>query len=128
MTVVGLRMTTAGGHHTTASTVRQFTDCLAAYFNGWGKLSRDLSWEFIYLQHEICRPMNDWQRCDVVDSNNVGEIESREIAAFWKEEVRQYQVSISYIDFCGYAAHRSEEEPLKYENKLGRERGSSDFW
>ncbi|RNC49500.1 retrotransposon hot spot (RHS) protein [Trypanosoma cruzi] len=32
-TLVGLQMT-AGGHHTTASTVRQFTECLAAYFNG----------------------------------------------------------------------------------------------
>ncbi|PWU96071.1 putative retrotransposon hot spot protein (RHS) [Trypanosoma cruzi] len=35
MTLVGLRMATAGGHHTTASTVRHFTECLAAYFNGW---------------------------------------------------------------------------------------------
>ncbi|RNC59752.1 retrotransposon hot spot (RHS) protein [Trypanosoma cruzi] len=50
-TLVGLRMTTAGGHHTTASTVRQFAECLAAYFNGWGELSRDMSWDIIYVQH-----------------------------------------------------------------------------
>ncbi|EKG00232.1 retrotransposon hot spot (RHS) protein, putative, partial [Trypanosoma cruzi] len=30
-TLVGLRMATAGGHHTTATTVRQFTECMAAY-------------------------------------------------------------------------------------------------
>ncbi|PWU99921.1 putative retrotransposon hot spot (RHS) protein [Trypanosoma cruzi] len=50
-TLVGLRMTTARGHHITASTVRQFTECLAAYFNGWEELSRDMSWEIIYVQH-----------------------------------------------------------------------------
>ncbi|PWV04346.1 putative retrotransposon hot spot protein (RHS) [Trypanosoma cruzi] len=43
MTLVGLRMATAGGHHTTASTVRPFTECLAAYCNGWEELSRDMS-------------------------------------------------------------------------------------
>ncbi|RNC40761.1 putative retrotransposon hot spot (RHS) protein [Trypanosoma cruzi] len=51
ITLVGLRMTTAGGHHTTASTVRQFTECLAAYFNGWEELPRDMSWEIIYVRH-----------------------------------------------------------------------------
>ncbi|RNC32757.1 putative retrotransposon hot spot (RHS) protein [Trypanosoma cruzi] len=51
MTLVGLRMIPAGGHHTTASTVRHFTECLAAYFNGWEELSRDMSWEIICLQH-----------------------------------------------------------------------------
>ncbi|EKG08318.1 retrotransposon hot spot (RHS) protein, putative [Trypanosoma cruzi] len=34
MTLVGLRTNTAGGHHTTTSTVRQFTEYLAAYFEG----------------------------------------------------------------------------------------------
>ncbi|PWV20021.1 putative retrotransposon hot spot (RHS) protein [Trypanosoma cruzi] len=76
--LVGLRMAAAGEHHKITSTVRQFTECLAAYFNGWKKLSRDMLWEIIYVQHEICRPMNDWRRCEVVNSNNLGE-ESREI-------------------------------------------------
>ncbi|PBJ70761.1 retrotransposon hot spot (RHS) protein [Trypanosoma cruzi cruzi] len=98
-TLVGLRMATAGGHHTTASTVRQFTECLAAYFNGWKKLSRDMSWEIIYVQHADSTPMNDWQRCDVVNSDNVSKKEGREIAAFWEEKVRQYQVSIPCRDF-----------------------------
>ncbi|RNE99952.1 putative retrotransposon hot spot (RHS) protein [Trypanosoma cruzi] len=95
MTLVGLRMTTSDGRHTTASTVRQFAECLAAYFNGWEELSRDMSWEIIYVQHADSTPMNDWQGCDVVDSNNVSDDESRGIAAFWKEEERPYQVSIS---------------------------------
>ncbi|KAF5220460.1 hypothetical protein ECC02_006528 [Trypanosoma cruzi] len=98
-TLVGLRMATAGEHHTTASTVRQFTECLAAYFNGWKKLSRDMSWEIIYVQHADSTPLNDWQRCDVVNSDNVSEKEKQKIAAFWKEKVRQYQVSISSGDF-----------------------------
>ncbi|PWU89805.1 putative retrotransposon hot spot protein (RHS) [Trypanosoma cruzi] len=45
--MVGLQMTTASEHHTIPSTVRQFTECLAAYFNGWEELSRDMSWEMI---------------------------------------------------------------------------------
>ncbi|RNE97162.1 retrotransposon hot spot (RHS) protein [Trypanosoma cruzi] len=95
MTLVGLRMTTAGGCHTTASTVQQFTECLAAYFNGWEGSSRDMSWEIIYAQQTDSTPLNDWQRCDAVNSNNVSDDESRGIAAFWKEEERPYQVSIS---------------------------------
>nr|AAC05480.1 hypothetical protein [Trypanosoma cruzi] len=83
-------MATAGGHHTTASTVRHFTECLAAYFNGWKKLSRDMSWKIIYVQHADSTPMNDWQRCDVVNSDNVSKKENREIAAFLEEEVHQY--------------------------------------
>ncbi|EAN93643.1 putative retrotransposon hot spot (RHS) protein [Trypanosoma cruzi] len=98
MTLVGLRMAAAGGHHTTTSTVRQFTEYLAAYFNGWEELSRQLSWEMIYVQHADSTPMNDWQRCDVVDSNNVSGADNNEIAAFWNEKVRQYQVSISSRD------------------------------
>ncbi|PWV02965.1 putative retrotransposon hot spot (RHS) protein [Trypanosoma cruzi] len=89
MTLVGLRIATAGGHHTTASTVRQFTECLAAYFNGWEELSRQLSWEIIYVQHADSTPMNGWQGCDVVDSNNVSGADKNETAVFWNEKVRQ---------------------------------------
>ncbi|RNE99347.1 retrotransposon hot spot (RHS) protein [Trypanosoma cruzi] len=98
MTLVGLRMATAVGHHTTAGTVRQFTGCMAAYFYGWEELSQDMSWEIIYVQQADSTPMNDWRRCDVVNPNNVSRAESREIAVVWKEEVRQYQVSISSRD------------------------------
>ncbi|PWU99898.1 putative retrotransposon hot spot (RHS) protein [Trypanosoma cruzi] len=97
-TLVGLRMAAAGAHHTTTSTVRHFTEYLAAYFNGWEELSRQLSWEIIYVQHADSTPMNDWQRCDVVDSNNVSGADNNEIAAFWNEKVRQYKVSISSRD------------------------------
>ncbi|RNC62255.1 retrotransposon hot spot (RHS) protein [Trypanosoma cruzi] len=99
MTLVGLRMATAGEHHTTASTVRQFTECLVAYFVDWEELSRDMSWEIINVQHADSTPMNDWQRCDVVDSNNVSRAENREIAAFWEEEVRQYIAAVSSGNF-----------------------------
>ncbi|KAF5214865.1 retrotransposon hot spot (RHS) protein [Trypanosoma cruzi] len=95
MTLVGLRMTTAGEHRTTTSTVRQFTECLAAYFNGWGELSREMSWEIIYVQHAGSTPINEQQRCDVVNSDNVSRAENREIAAFWEEEVRQYIAAVS---------------------------------
>ncbi|PWV20721.1 putative retrotransposon hot spot protein (RHS) [Trypanosoma cruzi] len=83
MKLVGLRMATADGHHTTASTVGHFTECLVAYFNGWEELSRDMSWEIIYVQHADSTPMNGWQRCDVVNSNNVSDDEGRGIAALW---------------------------------------------
>ncbi|EAN82413.1 retrotransposon hot spot (RHS) protein, putative, partial [Trypanosoma cruzi] len=97
-TLVGLRMTTASEHHITASTVRRFTECLAAYFEGWDELSRDMSWEIIYVQHADSTPMEEWQRCDVVNSNNVGDDENREIAAFWNEKVRQYIAAVSSAD------------------------------
>ncbi|EAN83899.1 retrotransposon hot spot (RHS) protein, putative [Trypanosoma cruzi] len=96
-TLVGLQMTTAGEHHTIPSTVRQFTECLAAYFNGWEELSQDMLWDIIYVQHADSTPMNGWQRCDVVRSESVNE-ESREIAAFWKEKVHQYRAAVSSAD------------------------------
>ncbi|PWV00352.1 putative retrotransposon hot spot protein (RHS) [Trypanosoma cruzi] len=107
-TMVGLRMTTAGGRHTTASTVRQFTECLASYLNGWEELSRDVSWEIIYVQQADGMPMNDWQRCDVDNSDNLSD-DKKKIAAFWKEKVRQYQVSISSRDFRRDKSLRSED-------------------
>ncbi|RNC52886.1 putative retrotransposon hot spot (RHS) protein [Trypanosoma cruzi] len=106
-------MATAGGHHTTAGTVGQFAECLAAYFNGWEELSRDMSWDIIYVQHADSTPMNNRQGCDVVDSNIVSDDEGREIAAFWEENVRQHQVSISSGEFRRDEALRSVEEPLK---------------
>ncbi|RNC52948.1 retrotransposon hot spot protein (RHS) [Trypanosoma cruzi] len=72
-------MATVGGHHTITSTVRQFTECLAEYFNGWEELSRDMSWDIIYVQHAASTPMNDWQRCEVDNSDNVSDDESREL-------------------------------------------------
>ncbi|PWU84854.1 putative retrotransposon hot spot protein (RHS,) [Trypanosoma cruzi] len=51
LTLVGLRMTTAGGHHTATSTVKQFIERMAEYFNGWEELSREMSWEITYMQH-----------------------------------------------------------------------------
>ncbi|PWU86222.1 putative retrotransposon hot spot (RHS) protein [Trypanosoma cruzi] len=98
MTLVGLRMATAGEHHTLTSTVRQFNEYLAAYFNGWEELSRQLSWEIIYVQHADSTPMNDLQGCDVDNSDDVSTKEGQRIAAFWNEKVRQYQVSISSRD------------------------------
>ncbi|PWU94850.1 putative retrotransposon hot spot protein (RHS) [Trypanosoma cruzi] len=91
-TLVGLRMaTTAGGCHTTASTVRQFTVCPAAYFNGWEELSRDMSWEMIYVQHENSTMITNWQRCGPVNTENLSDAE-KEIVAFWDGKVHQYQV------------------------------------
>ncbi|KAF5215996.1 hypothetical protein ECC02_011279 [Trypanosoma cruzi] len=109
MTLVALRMTTAGRHHTTVSTARQFTECLAAYFSGWEELSRDMSWEIIYLQRADSTPMNGWQRCDVVNSNNNTDAEHREMAVFWREKVRQYPVLILSGDIGRDKAFRSEK-------------------
>ncbi|KAF8276067.1 putative retrotransposon hot spot (RHS) protein, partial [Trypanosoma cruzi] len=90
MTLVGLQMAAAGEHHTTTSTVRQFNEYLAEYFEGWEELSQDMSWEMIYVQHADSTPMNDWQRCDVVNSDDVSTKEKQKIAAFWNEKVHQY--------------------------------------
>ncbi|EAN90067.1 retrotransposon hot spot (RHS) protein, putative [Trypanosoma cruzi] len=92
-TLIGLQMTTAGAHHTTASTVRQFTEHLAAYFNGWGELSRDMSWEMIYIQHADSTPMEKRQKCLYVDSNNKTDAEKK-IVAFWDGKVHQYRVML----------------------------------
>ncbi|RNC52362.1 putative retrotransposon hot spot (RHS) protein [Trypanosoma cruzi] len=106
-------MATAGEHHTITSTVGQFTECLAAYFNDWEELSRDMLWEIICVQHADSTPMNNRQGCDVVNPNSVSDDEGREIAAFWEEKVPQYQVSISSGEFRRDEALRSVEEPLK---------------
>ncbi|EKF29804.1 retrotransposon hot spot (RHS) protein, putative [Trypanosoma cruzi marinkellei] len=109
MTLVGLRMNTAGGRHTTASTVKQFTELLAADFNGLDELSRDMLWEVIYLQHADNTPMNGWQRCGAVNSNSVSEEKDRELATLWKQKVHQYQVSLSSEGARSGEALRSEE-------------------
>ncbi|RNC54028.1 retrotransposon hot spot (RHS) protein [Trypanosoma cruzi] len=89
-TLVGLQMTTASAHNTTASTVRQFKDDMATYFDGWDELSRDMSWDIIYIQHADSKPMEKWQRCDYVNSRNKTDAE-KEIVAFWDGKVHQYQ-------------------------------------
>ncbi|EAN94683.1 retrotransposon hot spot (RHS) protein, putative [Trypanosoma cruzi] len=93
-TLVGLRMTTAGEHHTTTSTVWQFTQYLSEFFNGWGEFSQGLSWEIIYVQDADGTPMNDWQRCDVVDPPSVGDVDHERIAEFW-ETTHQYQFALT---------------------------------
>ncbi|RNC57270.1 retrotransposon hot spot (RHS) protein [Trypanosoma cruzi] len=110
-TLVGLPSTTASEHHTTTSALNGLNDRLA-YFNGWEEFSEGLSWDMIYVQHADNTPMNNWQRCGVVDSNNLSDDE-KEIAAFWKEKVHQYYVSISSRDFRRDKSLRSEEEPKK---------------
>ncbi|EAN97715.1 putative retrotransposon hot spot protein [Trypanosoma cruzi] len=89
-TLVGLQMTTASAHHKITSTVNLFNERLAAYFKGWKKLSRDVSWEMIYVQHENSTPMKKWQGCDVVNPNNETDAEKK-IVAFWDGKVHQYQ-------------------------------------
>ncbi|PWU83522.1 putative retrotransposon hot spot protein (RHS) [Trypanosoma cruzi] len=128
MTLVGLRMSTAGGHHTTASTVRHFTECLAAYFNGWEELSRDMSWDIIYVQHADSTPMNDWQRCDVVNTDVVSEEEDQRIAAFWKERCAStnWQYHPETLEEARLFEVRCNHRNGK--SKLGRGRGGFDFW
>ncbi|PWU98837.1 putative retrotransposon hot spot (RHS) protein [Trypanosoma cruzi] len=81
-TLVGLQMATASEHHTTASTVKQFTERLSAYFEGWDELSRDMSWEMIYIQHALSKEISKWRRCDPVNTENLSDAEN-EIVAFW---------------------------------------------
>ncbi|RNC44056.1 putative retrotransposon hot spot (RHS) protein [Trypanosoma cruzi] len=83
-------MTTAGEHHTKTSTVNQFNEYLAKYFDGWEEFAQGLSWDIIYIQHADSTPMEKWQRCDCVNPNNKTDAE-KEIVAFWDGKVHQYQ-------------------------------------
>ncbi|PWU89954.1 putative retrotransposon hot spot (RHS) protein [Trypanosoma cruzi] len=89
-TLVGLQMTTAGEHHTIPSTVRLFKNNMAKYFKGWKKLSRDMSWEMIYVQRADSKKIKKWQRCGPVNTKNLSDAE-KEIVAFWKVKVHEYQ-------------------------------------
>ncbi|EKG01775.1 retrotransposon hot spot (RHS) protein, putative [Trypanosoma cruzi] len=89
-TLVGLQMTTAGAHHTIPSTVRLFIKRMAEYFNGWEELSRDMSWEIIYIQHENSTMITNWQRCGPANTENLTDDE-KEIVAFWNGNVHEYQ-------------------------------------
>ncbi|EAN93613.1 putative retrotransposon hot spot (RHS) protein [Trypanosoma cruzi] len=93
-TLVGLRMTTAGEHHTIPSTVSLFNERLAAYFNVWDELSRDMSWEMIYVQHENSTLITNWQRCGPVNTVNLSDDE-KEIVAFWDRKVHEYQFALT---------------------------------
>ncbi|EKF29161.1 retrotransposon hot spot (RHS) protein, putative [Trypanosoma cruzi marinkellei] len=94
MTLVGPQMATASEQHTTASTVRKFTERLEAYFEDWEELSREMPWEIIYVQHADSKPMKKWQRCGVVDADKMSG-EEKEIKAFWNGKVHQYQFSLT---------------------------------
>ncbi|PWU92458.1 putative retrotransposon hot spot (RHS) protein [Trypanosoma cruzi] len=117
MTLVGLQITTASEHHTTASTVNLFKERMAAYFNGWEKFSQELSWEIIYIQHADSTPMEKRQRCGPANPNNLSPAENREIAAFWNENVHQYQVSVSSRDFRREEALPIVEEEQRQETE-----------
>ncbi|RNC40873.1 retrotransposon hot spot (RHS) protein [Trypanosoma cruzi] len=93
-TLVGLQMTTAGEHHTIPSTVRLFKNNMATYFEGWEELSRDMSWEMIYIQHENSTMITNWQRCGPVNTENLSDDE-KEIVAFWDGRVHQYQFMLT---------------------------------
>ncbi|ESS63854.1 retrotransposon hot spot (RHS) protein [Trypanosoma cruzi Dm28c] len=88
-TLVGLQMTTAIAHHTKTSTVNLFTEHLAAYFNGWEELSRDIPWEMIYIQHAFSKKITKWQKCNCFNPGNKTDAE-KEIVAFWNGKVHQY--------------------------------------
>ncbi|RNC32224.1 retrotransposon hot spot (RHS) protein, partial [Trypanosoma cruzi] len=96
-TLVGLRMATASEHHTIPSTVRQFNERMAKYFNGWEEFSEGLAWDIIYVQHKDNKPITNWQRCGPVNPNNETDAE-KEIAEFWKKKVYQYRVGVSADD------------------------------
>ncbi|PWU89234.1 putative retrotransposon hot spot (RHS) protein [Trypanosoma cruzi] len=81
-TLVGLQMTTAHDHHTKTSTVKQFTEYLSWFFTNWEEFAQGLSWEIIYVQHADSKPMENCQRCDVVNPNNETDAEKK-IVAFW---------------------------------------------
>ncbi|RNC52069.1 putative retrotransposon hot spot (RHS) protein [Trypanosoma cruzi] len=82
--LVGLRMTTVSRHRRNASSLSAWRLILM----GGRNLLRDCCGRLFMCS----TPMNGWQRRDVVNPNIVSDVESREMAAFWKEEVRQYQV------------------------------------
>ncbi|ESS55897.1 retrotransposon hot spot protein (RHS) [Trypanosoma cruzi Dm28c] len=89
-TLVGLQMTKASAHHTIPSTVKQFTEHLSRFFNGWKEFAKGLSWEIIYIQHADSTPMTGWQRCGPVNTKNLSPAEKK-IVAFWDGKVHQYQ-------------------------------------
>ncbi|RNE95442.1 retrotransposon hot spot protein (RHS), partial [Trypanosoma rangeli] len=102
-TMVAVQVTTGAEHDTKTTTVRQFNDLLRSYFYDWETFAEGLSWEIIYVQHEDSTAINAWQGCVVVAQANVTGSNEREdpqaIAAFWNQQVRQYQVTLSYENF-----------------------------
>ncbi|KAF8283788.1 putative retrotransposon hot spot (RHS) protein [Trypanosoma cruzi] len=116
-TLVGLRITTAGEHHTTTSTVRQFNERMAEYFNGWEEFSKGLSWEIIYIQHADSTPMEKRQRCGPLKTDNLSDDEKK-IVAFWNENVHQYQVSVSSRDFKGKKLSDVEEQQQQQKKQI----------
>ncbi|ESL09393.1 hypothetical protein TRSC58_02884 [Trypanosoma rangeli SC58] len=102
-TMVGVQVTTGAEHGTRTSTVMQFNNLLRSYFNGWETFAEGLLWEVIYVQHEDSTPIHAWQKCVVVAHANVTGGNEHEdpqaIAAFWNQQVRQYQVAVSAGNF-----------------------------
>ncbi|RNE95276.1 retrotransposon hot spot (RHS) protein [Trypanosoma conorhini] len=94
-TMVGLQFTTAAAHDTTESKLKDFNDDMAKCFNNWDTVSRDLSWEIIYVQHVDSTPMRRWQKCTGIE--RLTSENDQRTAKLWTD-AHQYQLTLLYED------------------------------
>ncbi|ORC83397.1 retrotransposon hot spot (RHS) protein, partial [Trypanosoma theileri] len=98
VTLIGIQATTATIHETTVTAVIEFNKYLKNCFSDWTDVSKEVSWEIIYIQPygtDERRQIKKWQGCTLNESGNYN-LEEREVTAkIWNEKVNQYQVDMS---------------------------------
>ncbi|ORC84139.1 retrotransposon hot spot (RHS) protein, partial [Trypanosoma theileri] len=90
--------TTAKRHETTVTAVIEFNKYLENCFSDWTNVSKEMSWEIIYIQPydaDERRQIKEWQGCTLNESGNYNLEEQGITAKFWNEKVNQYQVDMS---------------------------------
>ncbi|ORC91870.1 putative retrotransposon hot spot (RHS) protein, partial [Trypanosoma theileri] len=98
VTLIGIQTATATIHETTVTAVIEFNKYLKNCFSDWTDVSKNISWEIIYLQPydtDERRRIKGWQKCTLNESGNYNLEEQNDTIRFWNEKVNQYQVNLS---------------------------------
>ncbi|ORC93859.1 putative retrotransposon hot spot (RHS) protein, partial [Trypanosoma theileri] len=120
VTMIGIQTTTAKSHETTVTAVIEFNRYLKNCFSDWTDVSKEMSWEIIYIQPydtDERRQIKKWQGCTLNESGNYNLEQQGITAKFWNEKVNQYQVNLS----LGMAVRLVEAlEGVRKEEKLSK--------
>ncbi|KAH9600908.1 Trypanosome RHS [Trypanosoma melophagium] len=98
VTLIGIQTTTARDHETTVTAVSGLKEYLETCFSDWADISKEVSWEIIYMQPKVgneSKQIRRWQGCILNESEEYTIEEQKVVAAFWNEKVNQYQVNLS---------------------------------
>ncbi|ORC87298.1 putative retrotransposon hot spot (RHS) protein [Trypanosoma theileri] len=127
-TMIGIQTTTARRHETTSSKVCKFIEYLKNCFSDWTVISKEVSWEIIYVQPydtDKRREIKEWQGCKLKSQRYTATLQNA-IIKFWNKKVNQYQVNMSkpMIVWLIEALEAMDIEKIKIKAEKGKRRAT----